>query len=346
MGGVHSKAEGLQLWADSTLWSVVGVVEALRRIPPLLLTYYQLRHRLIQYRPDLVVVIDAPAIHMRLARYLKSKGIRCLYYFPPSAWTSNPRRLRDIHGRADSLIVPFEFTARQYALAGLPVTYLGHPLLDFCLAGDRAETLQALGLPEGRYAALMPGSRTQEIRLLLPIFLEVARRLHQIHPDLVWLLPAANPTLEERIRARVGQVPPWLRLVSGQARRVMDVSLAGLLASGSATLEAALLGLPHLICYRFHRLDYLLGRTLEALGWIKVERFGLPNLVVQDQVVEEFLQDEVEPNRLLRALMPLLEEGPSRTRALQGLQRVRDCLGQAGAVERIAAYVEAKALEP
>jgi len=335
--GAHlSRAAGLQLWADSTLWSVVGVSEALLRIPKGIFTYLRVRNRLLRERPDLVIVIDAPAIHMRLAGALKKHGLRFVYYFPPSAWTTNPKRLRQIHQRVEATITAFSFSAQQYRKHGLEVAHFGHPLVDLCQPVPRAQALAELGLPEGHYAALLPGSRTQEIRLLLPVFLEVARR----HPHLVWLLPTANPTIEELVRQAIGQVPTWLKIIPGHSRAVMTVARAGLLASGSATLEAALLGLPHLICYRLNPFDYWLGKTLLRLGLIKVGFFGLPNLIVQRPIVAEFLQDQVQVESLTQAFAPLVLEGPTREQALQDLGQVRQALGKPGVIAQVAHFVE------
>lgn len=339
MGGRFSRAAGLQLWADSTLWSIVGASEALTRIPKGIFTYLWLRRKLLNYAADLTVLIDSPAIHMRLARHLKKAGLRTIYYFPPSAWTQQPKRLREIHSRVEAVVPCFELNARRYRDLELEVAFFGHPLVDLCSRPPRDQALAQLGLPEGRYLAMLPGSRTQEIRLLLPPFLETAERLARVHPQLTWLLPVANPAIGRMIEALMPQCPPWLRRVDSQSRAVMSVSEAGLLSSGSATLEASLLGLPHLICYRLNRFDYWLGRTLVALGLLKVPRFGLPNLVIDDDAVPEFLQHRVEPALLAERLAGLLH-GPARESALSGLARVRQALGAPGAVGRISQFVE------
>ncbi len=342
MGGRHSREAGLQLWADSTLWSVVGASEALSRLAWGIRLYWKLRNRLIAERPDLVVLIDAPAIHMRLASVLKKRGIRCLYYFPPSAWSRNARRLRDIHSRAYGLIPTFAVNAENYRRLGLEVAYFGHPLVEQCQPTPRAQALQQLGLPEGRYGALLPGSRTQEIRLLLPDFWATVQQMQQRHPDLHWLLPTANEQMDQLIRQVIGSPPDWLHIFSGQSRTVMSLCEIGLLASGSATLEAALLRLPHLICYRLNRFDYALGRLLCRLGLLKVGHFGLPNLVADEAIVAEFLQHQVRPDLLVPALERLLGEG--REAALAGLEKVRPGLGQGQAVvPRIAAHIAEQA---
>jgi lipid-A-disaccharide synthase len=322
----------------------VGATEALTRVPRFLYDYWCIRQKLLLTRPDLTLFIDAPAVHMRLAPVMQRHGLRCAYYFPPSGWSRQAARLRDIHSKCEALIPAFAFSAEQYALHGLPVAYFGHPLVDLCATLPRCESLQQLGLPEGHYAALMPGSRTQEIRLLLPPFLETARRLNQEFPDLVWLLPAANPQIGQRIRQILPDPPPWLRILQGQSRAVMGVARVGLLASGSATLEACLLNMPHLICYKFNPLDYLIGYWLRRLQIVRVEFFGLPNLVLQEGVIPELLQQEVNPAGLVQQLRPLLGDSPERQQALAQLARVREKLGPPGAVLRVTEFVERMAL--
>lgn len=340
VGGQRTRRLGVSLWADSSLWSIVGITEALTRLPRFLYDYWKVRTALLRARPELTVMIDSPAVHMRLARVAQKAGIRCVYYFPPSGWSNNSKRLRSIHTRAAALIPAFAYSAEQYRKAGLPVAHFGHPLVDLCTPVERSLALERLGLPEGNYAALLPGSRTQEIRLLLPVFLETARRF----PGWTWLLPTANPQLEQRVRRALADPPDWLRIVPGHSQEVMSVCQAGLLASGSATLEACLLNMPHLICYQLNPTDYKIAWVLRFLGIFNVPMFGLPNLVMQEKLVPEFLQQAVEPETLAAALGPLLQEGAPRQQALQQLARVRERLGPPGAVERIAQFVEKMAM--
>lgn len=340
MGGHHSRAAGLQLWEDSTLWSVVGITEVLGRLPRLLATYWRIRTRLLACKPDLTVFIDAPALHMRLAGVLQKHGLRTAYYFQPSAWTTNPRRLEQIHGKVGTVIAPFAFSAEQYRKRGLPVAHLGHPLVDLCEVPAREQSLQLLGLPEGEYVALLPGSRTQEIRTLLPIFLQVAER----YPRWRFVLPTANPQIEQMIRRELGDRASRLHVVTGNSRLAMSIARAGLIASGSATLEAAILGLPHVLCYKLNQVDYFLARQLLRFGLIRVGFVGLPNLVLQELVVPEVLQVDCTPERLCSELEPIVLDGPARAAALQSMQRVRAALGPPGAVARVARLVSRLAL--
>ena len=340
VGSQNSRRVGVSLWADSSLWSIVGITEAFTRMPRFILDYRKIRQRLLSSRPHLTVFIDSPAVHMRLAPVAQRAGLRCVYYFPPSGWSQNARRLRNIHSKAEALIPAFAYSAEQYRKNGLEVAYFGNPLVDLCQPIDRTLALNRLQLPDGQYASLMPGSRTQEIRLLLPTFLEAAGRLRQRFPRLIWLLPTANPQLEKRVREHIPNPPDWLRILPGGSREAMAVSQAGLLASGSATLEACLMGMPHLICYKLNAIDWKIAEFLYWLGLFSVPLFGLPNLVLQQKLVPEYLQQEVRADFLEQRLGPLLEESPERTLALQNLALVRERLGPPGAVARVASFVE------
>lgn len=341
VGGRCMVEAGVDLWMESHTWSTIGPGEALARLPGLYLAYRRMRHHLLRIRPALTVVIDAPALHMRLVGFLRRHGLRTAYYFPPSAWSRNPQRMRAIHSRVDGVLCAFQANAARYQELGLPVAYFGHPLVDVLRqAPDADQARRELGL-QGPALALLPGSRTQEVRHLLPIFLEVARRLRREQPDLEILLPCATPPLETRIReALAAGSPEGIRVLSGNARLALAASRLALMASGSASLEAALLGTPMLLCYRFGSLDVALGRTLQALGLLRVDRFGLPNLVLGQDVVPELLQDQVEPERLAAEARRLLADGPERTRMLGDLSRVRQALGGPGVVECLAAVVD------
>lgn len=336
VGSQHSRKAGVQLWSDSSLWSIVGVTEALTRVPRFIYDYWKVRQALLRSRPDLTIFIDSPAVHMRLAPVAQKAGLRCVYYFPPSGWSTSRRRLANIHSKVEALIPAFAYSAEQYQNNGLRVAYFGHPLVDLCQPIERRLALERLGLPEGQYAAILPGSRTQEIRLLLPVFLQTARRF----PQLTWLLPTANPQLEARLRRALPEPPEWIRIIPGRSREVMSVCRGGLLASGSATLEACLLDMPHLIGYRLNAFDWKIAKLLNFLGLFNVPMFGLPNLVLQEKTIPEFLQDQLTPDALESAFRPLLEDGPERKLALSGLARVRQRLGPPGAVLRVAQFVE------
>ena len=342
VGGQHMRSAGVQLFFDSSVWSAVGLIEALPRIPLGLITYYRLWSKLERLRPDLTVLIDAPGIQMRLAKRLQKARLRSLYYFPPSAWNPGAARAGQIHSRVSAVLTTFRFNYRSYCQAGLPVAFFGHPLVSLLQPVSKEEACIRLGLdPSKRYLALLPGSRTQEIRLMLPLFMEVARRLRAEAPGCELLVPAATTAVEALIRAQVGSPPPWLHLLSGSSREALAASHVAIVASGSVSIEAALLGIPMVLAYRVNRMDYLFGRMLMKAGLLRFRWFGLPNLVLQEDVVPELLQAEASPERLTAEALALFEGRPGRARQLSDLARVREALGPANAVERIGAFTAA-----
>ncbi|HXE71222.1 MAG TPA: lipid-A-disaccharide synthase [Candidatus Nitrosotenuis sp.] len=339
VGGEHLRAAGVPLLLEGHTWSVIGPTEAVFRLPDILLALPRYKRMLVAARPDLSVFIDSPAVHMRLARLCRRHGLRSAYYFPPSAWTTSSRRLRQIHQRVDAVIPTFAFSARAYEREGLPVAYYGHPLVDlFTPPPDREQARAELGLAPGRYVTLLPGSRTQEVRLLLPLLLEVARRLRARHADLRFLVPCANAALERRIR-RVAGGEPGVLLLSGQAGRAMAVSDLALGASGSVSLEAALVGVPLVLLYKLNRVDMMLARLLASLGLLRVRRFALPNLVLDRDVCPELLQEEASPQRIEAEALALLEDQEARRAMQADLARVRAALGRPGVIPRVAALV-------
>jgi len=340
VGGRHMRRAAVELLFDSSVYGTVGPVEAIPRLPEMWRRYAHIRDEIARRRPDLVVMIDSPGAHMRLAGALQGHGIRSLYYFPPSAWSDNLDRARQVSGRVDGVLAAFEYTSRVYQRGSLPIAYFGHPLVDLIAPLPAAEARRTLGLEEGDYVALLPGSRTQEVRLTLPVLLEVARLMRLVRPHLRFLLPCASVPIEAQVRRQIGDVPPWLYLVSGYSREALACSRLALITSGSATLEAALLNTPLVLFYRVNWFDYSLGWLLVNSGLMKLGRFGLPNLLLGEDVVPEFLQNEATPVRLYSEAMALLEDGPRRERMLADLARVREVLGPPGSVARIAAFVD------
>lgn len=331
----------MHLIADSSTWGSIGPGDALGKIPRIYLAYRKMRQTLLARRPALTIMVDAPAVHYRLAGFARRHGLKTLWYIPPSQWARNPRRFRALHERVDSIITPFRYNADQYARLGLEVGYYGHPLVD--VIGEPTppeEGQRALGLEPGRYVTLLPGSRTQEIRYILPLLLQVAARLRTTQGDLQFLLPIASPALEKMVRRRIGRPPAWLKLLSGRARDAMAASSLAVMASGSASLEAALLGLPHVVCYRGSKLDWLIYNMLYFLKVLRIDRFALANLVLQEDVMPEFLQVRATPEAIGAEALSLLEDGPRRRKMLADFARLKTAVGQPGVVGRVADHVE------
>lgn len=328
-GGRHLRSVGVEIVEDTSALSVVGLFEAVPTLKTIWDTYQRMRERLAQRRPDLTVMVDTPAVNMRLADLLRQEGLRSLYYFPPSAWTTNLGRLAQIHSKVDAVVPSFRFNASNYKKAGLEHAFFGHPMVDLFQPKDMVKAQRELDVEPGRtYVALLPGSRVQEIRHILPLFLEVSRRLHRYRPDLHFLLPVASPSIRPLVEEVLGRrCLPHLTLLDGQSRRAMSSSRLAFIASGSATLEAALLEIPMVLCYRANAFDYHFGQTLRRTGILKIHRWGLPNIVLGRDVMPELLQDEANPAKLVELGLELLDSSPTRQRQLDDFKEIRRTLG-------------------
>jgi lipid-A-disaccharide synthase len=281
-------------------------------------------------------------------KFARRHGIRTVYYFPPSQWTDNLDRHRYISSLVDDVIVAFKFTADRYRDAGLQPAYFGHPLMDFLKdVPGRQEARSVLGLPaDERVVGLLPGSRTQEIESLLPIFLKAAQNLHQASEagPMTFVIPVATPALRGRIDRLVGAFPGLpVRVVDGRSQLCMAASDAMISCSGTATLEAAILGIPHVITYRLPRPDYIVGKLLG----IRVRWIGLPNLVMQQTILPEVIQEHVTPERLADEVRSFLNDASRRQQMEEQLAAVKKLLGTPGVIEAVADYIlERLALGP
>lgn len=337
IGGRNLAEAGVELVCDTSLWGTIGPFEVFSKLPKIILAYHRLKRELLARRPDVTVMIDSPAVFMRLAKFTKVNRLRTVYYFPPSAWSDSTKRAHSISARVDGVVCAFERQYRTYQNAGLPARYFGHPMVDVVQPRTRQQALAELGLSEGRYVALMPGSRSQEVRIMTPIFLQAARELRRRHPELIFVLPAASHALYERLSQQLAGSD--IILFSGRAQELLAVSEVAIMTSGSVSLEAVLLECPIVLGYRFNAFDAFLGRTLVKLGLLKVPFFSLPNLLLDQPVINELFQEQVTPQRLVEEAEPLLQNGAKREQMLANLARARACLGSPPVVPQVAEFV-------
>lgn len=326
-GGARMAAEGVDLLASLDDLAVMGFAEVLPRLP----FFRRLEKRVAAALNDpsvaLVVPIDYPGFNMRVARAASRRGKKVLYYVAPKVWAWRPGRARVLAETTDvvAAILPFEVEALQRA--GVKARYVGHPLLDRPDDVDAADVFRdRWGLdPERPLLALLPGSRPHEIGRHLDCFVEAARLVCAIDPDVQPVLSRAR-SLPAELFGR--QTLP----VVGDARGLLRHARAGLMKSGTATLEAALEGTPSVVAYRTSPLTWTVAKAL-----VRTEHVSLPNLIAGERIVPEYLQGAATPERLARALNPLLDAGsPERAAQLAGFERVRAALGSAGATERVA----------
>lgn len=339
MGGRELAAAGVELLADAARLAVVGVVEVIGRLPDILRARRALIRRMKERRPALLILIDFPDFNLWLARAAQKLGIPILYYISPQIWAWRKRRVHAIGRLADRVAVILPFEAELYTRHGYRAVFVGHPLLDRVRPElDAAAFREKYGLaPEAQLVGILPGSRGNEIRNLLPIFLETAARIQASEPDRrrVFLIPRASTVSRELLEANglaAYRDRLDLRLIEADRYSLMAACRAVLAASGTVTLELALLGAPTVAAYRLTRHTYLLGKLIIR----ELAFFTLPNLILNRAVIPELLQDAATPENLSARLRPLLEDGETRREMLAGLAAVRERLGEPGAAGRTA----------
>jgi lipid-A-disaccharide synthase len=339
MGGRHMAAAGMEVIVDPTGQAAVGTSEAVGRVPALYRAYRAMGRRLLTDRPRALVLIDFPEFNLRLARRARRAGVPVVYFIPPQLWAWRAGRVRQMARRVKRVLAVFPFEPPLYERARVPVTFVGHPLLDVLpLDLTREEARRRLGADPGHsLIGLLPGSRPGELERLLPPMLEAARRLATADGRRRFVLGLAPTVAREQVATILRQsgpgIPP-IDLVSGRTYEVMAAAETLLIASGTATLEAALLGAPMVICYRVSRLTELLARALTRVRWI-----GLPNLVSGRAVVPELIQGEVTGVRLAEEAARLLEDPVAATAQRAAFKELRARLGEPGVGRRAARAV-------
>jgi len=339
MGGARMAAAGMDIVADPTGHAVVGASEAVSRLPTLYAAYRALVRRLRQERPRALVLIDFPEFNMRLARRARREGVPVVYFIPPQLWAWRKGRLRLMARLASRVLAVFPFERALYEEAGVPVEFVGHPLLDVLpLDLTRGEARRRLLLgADATVVGLLPGSRREEVTRLLPPMLEAAGRLAARDGRrrfLLGLAPSVDRRLVEGPLAARGTAVPAIEVLEQRTHEIMAASDALLIASGTATLEAALLGAPMVVCYRVSRVTEVVSRLLIRLRWI-----SLPNIVSGRAIVPEILQGAVSGQRLALEAERLLVDREAARSQRQAFDDLRGKLGEPGVGRRAALAV-------
>jgi lipid-A-disaccharide synthase len=338
MGGARMAGEGLACLADVTGAAVVGGTEALTPLPALLRAWRRLTAALrAAPRPAALVLVDFPEFNLRLARVARRLGVPVVYFIPPQVWAWRPWRARTIARRVSLVLAVFPFEPALYRHAGARVEFVGHPVLD-AVAGapSREEARRRLGLDErAPVVGLLPGSRAQEIARTLPVLQAAAARIAGVRPDTRFVLAAvARPgTTAEPFTGLEGGTPP-VRVVRGDPYAVMRAADLLLVNSGTATLEAALLGTPMVVCYRVSRLTEAWARLLVRVPWI-----SLANIVLGRTVVPELYQAAFTAERIGDEALRLLGSPAALAAQRAAFRELGDRLGTPGVGVRAARHV-------
>ena len=313
IGGPQMAAQGFEAWWPSDKLAVRGYVEVLRHYREIVGIRRQLTARLLEAHPDVFIGVDAPDFNLDLEARLKAAGTKAIHFICPSIWAWRGERVGKIAKSVDHVLCLFPFEPALLARHGIAATYVGHPLADAIpLEPPRAAARQSLGLAAGdRVVALLPGSRRSEIQYIAPLFLQAAARLHRQRPGLRFVLPLA-PGLRSLVEAMLGQhagATP-ITLLDGRSHEALAACDVTLIASGTATLEAALFKRPMVIAYRMNALSWQMMRRMQYQAWV-----GLPNILCRDFVVPERLQAEADPATLANDVLAWLD-APAKAAAL------------------------------
>ena len=335
VGGPRMQAAGVELVQSLGHLNVIGIAgpSAVRALARRVLAI----RRILRRDPlDLVVLIDNPGLNFHFARVAKRAGHRVVYYIAPQLWAWRPRRMRWVQRRVDYVVVILPFEVELYRRAGVPCAFVGHPLLDEVAPSyDRDRLRAAYGLPrEACVIGLLPGSRAGEVRALLPVMLEAARLLQGQGRSLKVILAVAETVDPDEIKRLCEGSGLDVRLVARDPNGVMAAADVLFIASGTATLQAAIIGTPMVIVYKLPWLTYLLARLL-----VRVHSIGLANLVAGRPFIPELIQHQATPARLAEEARRILDDASYRERMRTEMTRVKSLLGPPGASERAAAMV-------
>ena len=316
IGGPQMARRGFDAWWPSDKLAVHGYsFELMRRLAEIIGIRKRLRARLLQDKPGVFIGVDAPDFNLGLETDLRAAGIKTVHFVCPSIWAWRADRVEKIRRAADHVLCIFPFEPELLAHHGIAATYVGHPLAGVIpLVPDRAAARVQLGLEQGdAVLAILPGSRSAEVQYITPKFFEAAALIHRAHPAIKMVVPAV-PALRERIErvARACGLGDVLRIVTGQSHAVLAACDVTLIASGTATLEAALFKRPMVIGYHMHPLSWRLMRRKQLQPWV-----GLPNILSGDFVVPELIQDAATPRALADAVLQWFDAPPERIHALQ-----------------------------
>jgi len=333
IGGNRLREEGVELLANASDMAVVGLTEVVSKLGSILKIMGIMKRSLDERRPDLVILIDYPDFNIPLAKAAKKRGIKVFYYISPQVWAWRKSRIGQIKKTVSKMAVILPFEVEMYHQKGFGVNYVGHPLLDMVkLNYSKQESRKKFGLSEDKITiGILPGSRTSEVRILMPELLRAAQILKREMPDLQFILPLADTLEETSVTEIISGFNVDVKVVSGHTYDVVSCADLALVASGTATLETALLGVPMIIVYKISLLSYFIGRL-----FVHVKNIGLVNIIAGKTIVPELIQGDASGMRIAAESLSILKNGERRQKMIKELQAIRARLGEPGAARRAA----------
>ena len=333
IGGKKLREEGVKLLANASDMAVVGLTEVISKLGSILKIMGMMKRSLDECRPDLVILIDYPDFNLPLANAAKKRGIKIFYYISPQVWAWRKGRIGQIKKTVDKMAVILPFEVDTYGQEGFTVNYVGHPLLDMVkLNYSKQESRKKFGLAENKITiGILPGSRLSEVGKLMPELLRASEILAQKMPEVQFVLPLAD-TLEEKIITKIiSGFNVKVKIISGNTYDVISCADLALVASGTATLETALLGIPMVIVYKISLLSYLIGRLI-----VDVKNIGLVNIIAGKTIVPELIQGDACGKRIAVEALAILTNEEKKQEMIKELMAIRARLGEPGAAIRAA----------
>ncbi len=336
VGGRRMREAGVEVLFDVRHLAVVGAVEALHSLRTLWGVYRMLLERIAREPVDALLLIDFPGFNLKLAKAVAQRGILVLYYIAPQIWAWRPGRIDKIRRRVRKLFVILPFEEALYRQAGVDAEFVGHPLLDLvCPVLSKVDICSRLGLDRHvPIVGLLPGSRRSELRYLLQPMVEAAARIRSHLGAVQFVLPLADTLEPTDVRGVLDAAPVPVQLLQQRTYEVLQVADVALVASGTATLEAALMGMPMVIVYKGNVLTYVLARAMLRIPWI-----GLPNILAGRAIVPELRQYEVTPQNMAEQALTLLRQPDRAAATRRELGNLRHQLGMPGVPERVASGI-------
>ena len=328
LGGVRMQEAGMELIYDLAGDGIMGFVEVLKKALPIRRLFLDTLERVRREKPDCIVLIDYPGFNIRFAKAVQPLGIPVVYYISPQVWAWKKKRLEVLAQVVRKMLVIFPFEEELYRDKGVDCVYVGHPLADQIAQYQRTNENPTEELVIG----LLPGSREQEIRRIAPVMAEVGEGIQKEYPDAKFLIPCVSEVRAQQIRPFFSQLPVDIRI--GGMYDVLSQSRCCLVASGTATIETALFGVPMGIVYRVNPISYWLARML-----VNIRHIGMDNILAEREVAPEFIQHTATVSHILPFMLDIIKEGEKRNLMLADLQEIRHRLGGPGASERAAEQV-------
>ena len=342
MGGDLMKQAGVDIIYDIQQLGFIGIVEIVKHLPTFFKLRSFLKEAILREKPDVLVCIDYPGFNMKLAKVAKELHIPVVYYIAPTIWAWNKGRGKDIAKTVTKVASIFPFEAEAYREFGVDVEFVGNPLVDIVHPTMSVEAALAhFGADTtSRNILLMPGSRKQEVEGLLPTMLTAAERLYENHKDLKFFLPRAHTIPREDIDRILQAYSVPVTVTEGYNYDLMQICTACIAASGTATLETALMNVPTVLIYKVASLTYVIGKLL-----VNIDHIGLPNIMAKRRIIPELLQGEVTPENVERELANILDHEAVYTQMKADLAQVKVELGAPGAVQRVADVIASVAMK-